>query len=278
MAETVAETRRLFGLDVAPLTLGDATRLADSAITERTRLLVGVLNAAKIVKLTQDRLLRESLLESDVLLADGQSVVWASHLLRQPLPERVAGIDLFEALLDLADRRHLRIYLLGARPDVLARLCDVIGHRWPGLVIAGSRDGYFTEDESDAVAADIVRAQPHMLFLGITTPKKEIFLARHRDDLGVPVLHGVGGSFDVFAGITSRAPLRWQHLGMEWAYRVRQEPRRLWRRYLTTNVAFLGLLARELAKPRPPYTRPAWDAGRVDHHEDTPWTRTSLER
>lgn len=273
--------RRLFGLPVAPLTLPQATALAEEAVATRRRLLFGVLNAAKVVKLTRDDLLRSSLLEADVLLADGQSVVWAGRLLRQPLPERVAGIDLFASLLDLADRDHRRVYLLGARPEVLARLEDVVARRWPGVVLAGSRDGYFTDEEAADVAADIRASGADMLFLGITTPKKEIFLGRHGDTLGVPVLHGVGGSFDVLAGVTKRAPLRWQRLGLEWAYRLRQEPRRLWRRYLATNTVFLLLLARELISPRPPYAAPTTpapaDAVRADHHEDLSWTRTSTD-
>jgi N-acetylglucosaminyldiphosphoundecaprenol N-acetyl-beta-D-mannosaminyltransferase len=252
----MSETRRLYGLDVAPVTLAETVHLAEEAVAHRTRLLVGVLNAAKVVKLSQDDVLRESLLEADVLLADGQSIVWASRLLRQPLPERVAGIDLFEALLGLADQRALRVYLLGARPEVLAEVRRAIWRRWPDVEIVGSRDGYFTEDESSAVAADIVRARPDLLFLGMTTPKKEIFLGRYGALLGVPVMHGVGGSFDVLAGVTRRAPRVWQRLGMEWAYRVLQEPRRLWRRYLTTNVAFLGMSAKELVHPRAAYPRP----------------------
>jgi N-acetylglucosaminyldiphosphoundecaprenol N-acetyl-beta-D-mannosaminyltransferase len=83
----------------------------------------------------------------------------------------------------------------------------------------------------------------------MTTPKKEIFLARYGDQLGVPVLHGVGGSFDVLAGVIKRAPVSWQRCGMEWAYRMLQEPRRLWKRYLVTNLAFLGLVVRELIRP-----------------------------
>jgi N-acetylglucosaminyldiphosphoundecaprenol N-acetyl-beta-D-mannosaminyltransferase len=119
-----------------------------------------------------------------------------------------------------------------------------------------------------------------MLFLGITTPKKEIFLGQYADLLGVPVLHGVGGSFDVFAGITRRAPASWQRLGLEWAYRLVQEPRRLWRRYLVTNTTFLLLLVRELVRPRRPYPRrphpiPAVPHPRGPHHEDMPWMHPS---
>jgi N-acetylglucosaminyldiphosphoundecaprenol N-acetyl-beta-D-mannosaminyltransferase len=251
------ELRRLFGLEVAPLTLEQSVGLAEYAIERRERLLVGVVNAAKIVKLRSDPLLRDSLLEADVVLADGQSVVWASRMLHEGLPERVAGIDLFEGLLALADRRGLRVFLLGAKPEVLAGVCDEIDRRWPGVVIAGARDGYFTDEEAPAVAAQIIHSEPDMVFLGMTTPKKEIFLATYGDRLGVPVLHGVGGSFDVLAGVTRRAPLLWQRSGMEWAYRVLQEPRRLWRRYLTTNVAFAGLVARELVHRSPTYARSA---------------------
>ncbi|MGZ4452062.1 MAG: WecB/TagA/CpsF family glycosyltransferase [Nocardioides sp.] len=247
---------RLYGLELAPLTLDEAVELADDAVVTRTRLLIGVLNAAKVVKLSQDRVLRDSLLEADVLLADGQSIVWASRLLRRPLPERVAGIDLFEALLGLADRHRLRVYLLGARPDVLSAVEETIHRRWPAAQVVGSRDGYFAEEESSDVAADIVRSRADLLFLGMTTPKKEVFLGTYGHLLGVPVMHGVGGSFDILAGITRRAPEAWQRAGMEWAYRVLQEPGRLWQRYLTTNAAFLGMSAAELVHRRIPYPRP----------------------
>lgn len=263
------ESRQLYGLGLAPLTLDEVVDRCHLTVLNRSRLLIGVVNAAKVVKLTHDRLLRDSLLDADLLLADGQSVVWASRLLRQPLPERVAGIDLFEALLALADTEGLRVYLLGARPDVLARVEEQIAERWPGVVLAGSRDGYFSDEDSSAVAADIVRSRADMLFLGMTTPKKEIFLSRYAPLLGVPVLHGVGGSFDVLAGVTRRAPQLWQRLGLEWAYRVLQEPRRLWRRYLTTNLAFIAMTAGELLRPRPAYPRPSLT-------QEITWTPRSL--
>lgn len=243
----------LFGLSIAAVTLDDALRLADDAITSRRRLLFGAVNAAKIVKLKADEVLRRSLLEADVLLADGQSVVWASRLLGRPLPERVAGIDLFESLLAQGAARGQSVYLFGAKPEVLERVCEVVGERWPGLRIAGSRHGYYAPEESEQIAADIAASGADMLFLGITTPYKEIFLGQHADALGVPVLHGVGGSFDVMAGVVKRAPARWQRWGMEWLYRVVQEPRRLWRRYLVTNTLFLFLLVVERIRRRPAY-------------------------
>jgi N-acetylglucosaminyldiphosphoundecaprenol N-acetyl-beta-D-mannosaminyltransferase len=211
--------------------------------------LIGVVNAAKIVKLRHDAELRNAILDCDMLLADGQSVVWAGRMLGHRLPERIAGIDLFEELLGLAHRQQRSIYLLGAKPEILAALERQIERRWPNARIVGSRNGYFTDEEAPAIADSIRDARPDMLFLGMPSPKKEIFLRRFHTHLQVPVLHGVGGSFDVLAGLTRRAPRLWQRLGLEWAYRLAQEPGRLWKRYLTTNTAFITLTLREAFRP-----------------------------
>jgi N-acetylglucosaminyldiphosphoundecaprenol N-acetyl-beta-D-mannosaminyltransferase len=253
MTETTRPRQVLFGLSVDAVTLPEAVAVADRSVKSRARLLVGVVNAAKIVKLKTDPILRESLLEADLLLADGQAVVWASQLLGRPLPERVTGIDLFEALLDLADRDGLSVYLLGARAEVLGRVRDIIAVRWPRVRVAGSQHGYFPSEETGAVAERIAASHADMLFIAMGTPTKEIFLGTYGDRLAVPVLHGVGGSFDVLAGVTRRAPERWQRWGLEWAYRLVQEPRRLWRRYLVTNTAFLVLLVGERLRRRPEY-------------------------
>lgn len=243
-----APRRDLFGLSFDAVTLAEAVQQCREALTVRSPMLVGVVNAAKAVNLRTDSVLRDSLLECDLLVADGQSVVWASRVLGKPLPERVAGIDLFEALLQVAADDGRSVYLLGAQPDVLETLVDTIARRWPTLRIAGHRDGYYASEDSAQVAADIREAAPDMLFLGITSPKKEIFLGTYGATLGVPVMHGVGGSFDIMAGLTKRAPKAWQGAGMEWAYRLIQEPGRMWRRYLRTNSAFVLLVAQDVVR------------------------------
>lgn len=253
----LAPRRQLFGLCIDAMTAGQVLDLVRSSLTSRERLLIGVVNAAKVIKIGSDERLRDSLLECDVILADGQSVVWASRLLGQPLPERVAGIDLFEMMLALAAADNRSVYFLGATAEVLEAMTARVVERWPGLRVAGRRDGYFEESESAGIAADIASSGADMLFLGMTSPKKEIFLGTYGPSLGVPILHGVGGSFDILAGITKRAPLRWQRCGMEWAYRVLQEPGRLWKRYLTTNAAFLLLLLHERFIRRPLFVRSA---------------------
>ena len=243
----------ILGMPIDAMTMDDVLDRCRASLATRERTLVGVVNAAKMVRLRDDAHLRDSLLDCDVLLADGQSVVWASRLLRRAVPERVAGVDLFERLLELAARDGRSVYLLGARADVLATLQQRLGERFPALKIVCARDGYFTDAEASTVAADIADSGADMLFLGMTSPKKEIFLGDYGETLGVPVLHGVGGSFDILAGVTKRAPLLWQRLGVEWLYRVLQEPRRLWRRYFTTNVTFIVLVLRELVRRQPPY-------------------------
>lgn len=247
---------QIFGISVDALTMEEVLQMLHHSLISRTATTVGVVNAAKIVNLRSDTVLRESLLKCDVILADGQSVVWASKILGRPLPERIAGIDLFEQLLEMADRDRLSVYLLGAAPEVLERLCEEIAKRWPSINIVGSRDGYFPPDAAADVAAEIAASNADMLFLGMTSPKKENFLSAYGEQLVVPVRHGVGGSFDIFAGVTRRAPLPWQRFGLEWAYRVLQEPRRLWKRYLVTNTAFLALVARERLRPSLPFLRP----------------------
>jgi N-acetylglucosaminyldiphosphoundecaprenol N-acetyl-beta-D-mannosaminyltransferase len=209
------------------------------------------INAAKLVAMQEDPALRDSIAGSEIVNADGQSVVWASRLLADPLPCRVAGIDLMHELLDVAARRGDRVFLLGARADVLERAVANLTDRHPGLVIAGTQDGYFSEAAVDDVCASIRAAQADMLFVAMSSPRKELFLAAHGPALGVPFVMGVGGAIDVAAGVTRRAPAGFQRLGLEWLYRLLQEPRRMWRRYLPTNARFIRLVAHEtLARRR----------------------------
>jgi N-acetylglucosaminyldiphosphoundecaprenol N-acetyl-beta-D-mannosaminyltransferase len=238
----------LFGIPVAAVTMDVALAQVDGAVRTRQPLHIGVVNAAKIVNMRRDQALRRDVLLSDVILADGASVVWASRLLGRAVPERVAGIDLMLGILDRASRRGYRVFWLGATPEVLERATARARADFPGLRLAGSHHGYFTAAEEQVVAEKIAASEADVLFVAMTSPRKEQFLARWSPHLRVPVCHGVGGSFDVLAGKVRRAPLLWQRYGLEWLYRVRQEPRRLWRRYLITNTVFCWMLLVELAR------------------------------
>ena len=245
----MTEIRQVLGYSMTAATMAEVVGLCWRSIDDGERLQIGVLNAAKIVNAERDDALQAAIRACDIIVADGQSVVWASRLLGQPLPERVTGIDLFLELLALADRKHLAVFLLGGTAAVNGRVVDVVGSQFPGARIAGHRDGYFTDD--DAVAREIAGSAPDMLFVAMGSPRKEIFLQRHQALMQVPLTHGVGGSFDILAGVTKRAPARWQSLGMEWAYRLLQEPGRMWKRYLRTNVLFGVMVGRALGAQHP---------------------------
>jgi N-acetylglucosaminyldiphosphoundecaprenol N-acetyl-beta-D-mannosaminyltransferase len=241
-------TRHLFGIPIHAVTMEEALERIDNVITSRGRLQIGVVNAAKIVNMHRDKALQEDVLSSDLILADGMSIVWASRLLGQPLPERVAGIDLMLRMLERGNQRGYRVYCLGATDEMLRKTTERIAADYPHVMIAGRRNGYFTVEEEQAIADEIKAARPDILFVAMTSPKKEQFLARWSEYLAIPVCHGVGGSFDVVAGKVQRAPARWQALGLEWLYRVKQEPGRLWKRYLVTNILFCGMVCSEFLK------------------------------
>lgn len=244
------ESIRLFDIPVARATLGQAVRLVEDHIIFRKRLDIGVINAAKVVNMQTDGELRRSVLSSDIIFADGQSLVWASRMLGSPLPERVAGIDLMYALLERGNQVGYRVYCLGAEQWVNQRVAELILDRYPGVQLVGHRNGYFSEEEAAEVADEVRASRADILFVAMTSPRKENFMARWGDRMDVTVTHGVGGSFDVFAGKVKRAPVLMQKMGLEWLYRVLEEPGRLWRRYLTSNVAFLRMLARAMPPER----------------------------
>jgi N-acetylglucosaminyldiphosphoundecaprenol N-acetyl-beta-D-mannosaminyltransferase len=203
-------------------------------------------NASHLCMARSDSALNNACRAGDMVVADGMSVVWALRALGTPVPERVAGVDLMSGLLEAGGRESLRVYFLGARPEVVARLVADCREKHPGLVVAGYRDGYFGVDQHERIAREIAASQPHMLFIGMPSPFKEIWAERYRHVLQVPLIIGVGGSFDVLTGYIRRAPRAFQVLGMEWAWRLLMEPRKLWKRYLTTNSQFIWLTAREV--------------------------------
>jgi N-acetylglucosaminyldiphosphoundecaprenol N-acetyl-beta-D-mannosaminyltransferase len=235
----------LFGLPIDAITMAQAVDRCVEAVEREQYFTVGVVNAAKITAMKKNTALRSAVTDCDMILADGQSVVWASRILQSTLPERVTGIDLFLELLAVASRRSYRVYFLGARQEVLERMLAEVRSRYPDISIAGFRNGYFYPGEEESVAAGIRDAKADLLFIAMSSPRKELFLRNWGEKTGVCVVHGVGGSFDIIAGTTRRAPIWYQRHGLEWLYRARQEPIRLGRRYLTSNLAFIRLVALE---------------------------------
>lgn len=244
------ERVEVLGCAVDVVTMPQAVERAEQAIRTRETCQHVAINAAKLVKYQHDETLRAALDGCELATADGQSVVWASRLLGRPLPERVAGIDLMEALLAAAASNGYRVFLLGARPAVVDRARRDMTARFPDLVVVGAHHGYFGENEEDGIVALVVAAAPDILFVALETPAKELFLARHRKRLGIPFVMGVGGAFDVLAGERKRAPRVFQRFGFEWLFRLLQDPRRLARRYLVGNATFMWLVLVELVRTR----------------------------
>ena len=265
--EAVWRRSRAAGAPAAVLTSGDRSELLGLEF-ERERMaavvarclawitqprrshIVVTANASHLCMMRRDALLRAACQTADMAVADGMSVVWALRALGRPVPERVAGIDLMTSLLAAGSTERLRVYLLGARQEVLDVLVRECGRRYPGVVIAGARNGYFTADDHAAVVEEIRASKPDMLFVGMPSPFKDVFCQRHRDRLDVPVIVGVGGSFDVVAGFVKRAPTAMQVMGLEWAWRLMKEPGKLWKRYFTTNTEFIWLVLREIRRSR----------------------------
>jgi len=241
----------LLGLSFDTVTMETAVaRCLELCQAPRATHMVITVNASHLCMMRRDADLALACRAGHLTVPDGMSVVWALRASGQPAPERVAGVDLMARLLAAASEHRLRIYLLGAKRNVVTSLVERIQAQHPGLVVAGFRDGYFGPDDQLGIVEEIRASGAHMLFVGMPSPFKETWCARHRERLKVPIILGVGGSFDVLAGFIKRAP-RWaQSLGLEWLWRLLMEPRKLWRRYLTTNSEFIWLAGREIIARR----------------------------
>jgi len=208
-------------------------------------------NAQHIVLLESDAALRKAYAHAELVVADGASLLLASRLLRERLPERIAGVDLFERLCAKAANLGLRVFLLGGRPGSAQLAAANLKRQFPHLKVVGTccpAAGFERDQRQLQALGDAIRAaRPDLLFVAWGAPRQESWMHRHGRSLGVPVLIGIGGSFEIVGGLLPRAPRLLQRLGCEWLYRLLLEPRRLWRRYLVGNCRFLGIILRQAA-------------------------------
>ena len=198
-----------------------------------------VINALKVNLMNEDPELQKIVNSCPLINADGASIVWAAKKLGIPLKERVAGIDLFQNLVKVAAEKGYKIFLFGAKEEVVQKVRQIFQEQYPPLKIVGVRNGYFTEAEESQIVSQMASSGADMMFVAFSSPKKEYWVNKYIDELNIPFVMGVGGSFDVVAGVTKRAPRWMQKCGMEWFYRFIQEPRRLWNRYIVGNWKFV---------------------------------------
>ena len=203
-------------------------------------------NADKLRKASKDPELRRVINECALINVDGVPVVWASRLLGKPLKERVAGIDLFEFLVKRAAEKGWRVFFLGAQEEIVQAVKALYEKRFPRLQVAGYRNGYWRPEEEASVVRLIADSRPDLLFVAISSPKKEQFLGRYQAEMRVPFAMGVGGSFDIAVGKVKRAPMWMRQCGLEWFFRFLQEPRRMFKRYFIDGTYFFWLLLKEL--------------------------------
>ena len=238
----------IMGCAVDNLTMKETLNCIESFINSGRPHQHVVVNVDKIVKASQDKSLRNIINNCDLINVDGMPVVWASKILGNSLKERVTGIDLFYELIATSEAKGWSVYFLGAREEVVYKVVEILKNKHPDLKIAGFRNGYWAEADESDIVKNIREAQPQLLFVAISSPKKEQFLSKYQEEMAIPFTMGVGGTFDVVVGKATRAPYWMQKIGLEWLYRFLQEPRRMFKRYFIDDMYFFWLLAKELGK------------------------------
>ncbi|MDQ6914377.1 MAG: WecB/TagA/CpsF family glycosyltransferase [Actinomycetota bacterium] len=244
----------LLGIPLALIDYEQTMDWVDAMVAERRRGYVCVAAVHTVMVCQEDRDLREAVLSSSLTVPDGQPLVWAMNMLGHELSSRVYGPELMARYCERAARAGTRMFLYGGRNQgALVQLALNLRQRFPGIRIVGGYAPPFRdlrEEERATVAEEINRSRADVVWVGIGVPKQEKWMAQMRDSLDAPVLIGVGAAFDFHAGLVPQAPNSLQSVGLEWAYRLAHEPRRLWRRYARYNPRFVTSFLRQYARHR----------------------------
>ena len=216
----------ILGVPVDVITMGEAVARIDGFIEKRTPVLVATANAEMLMRATHDGALRRILQGAAMVTPDGAGTVWAAHHLGYAMPERVAGYDMVQELMREAPAKRRRIFFFGSAPGVADKAKKKAEQLYPGIEIVGTRNGFFTAADEPAIIEEIKAAHPDILLAALGVPKQEKWLAKHLGELGVPVAIGVGGTFDVMAGVMKRAPRWMQRAKLEWLFRGMIQPKR----------------------------------------------------
>jgi N-acetylglucosaminyldiphosphoundecaprenol N-acetyl-beta-D-mannosaminyltransferase len=234
---------RLLGVRITPVGMEEALGCVRRFIAEGSPHMIVTSDATGVIRAQEDPELREIMDRADLVTADGQGVVLAARLLNVPIRERVSGVDMVQRLCEVATDTGRSVFLLGGAEGVADAAAEKLQAAVSGLQVAGTQNGYFTPEEEPAIIERIREAQPAVLFVAFGIPRQEKWIRAHMQELGVPVCIGVGGSFDVISGRLKRAPVWMRRCGLEWLYRVMQEPWRLPRLKSLPKMAWLALAA-----------------------------------
>ncbi|WP_075428450.1 WecB/TagA/CpsF family glycosyltransferase [Selenomonas sp. GACV-9] len=206
--------------------MAQAVSQVQDYMDEKKNVLIATANAEMIMRATHDQELRDILNDAALVVPDGAGTVWAAHHLGYEMPERVAGFDLAQELMRIAPSKKQRIFFFGSAPGVAEKAKAKAEELYPGIEIVGVRNGYFSAQDEPEIIAEIKAAKPDLLLAALGVPKQEKWLYQHKEELGVPVSIGVGGTLDVMAGVMKRAPLWMQKAKLEWLFRGALQPKR----------------------------------------------------
>jgi len=235
----------VLGIALDLVTMSEAVAVLENFIAERQPRMVATANAEMVMLAQNDEVLAKILNQADLIVPDGAGVVWAARHQGQPVRERVAGYDLAQTMLSRSAEHGYRVFFFGGAPGIAERAEIVAGEWYPGISIVGTHSGFFTASEEPEIVAAIRNSKPDILLVALGVPKQEKWLAAHMTELQVPVAIGVGGSFDVMAGVAQRAPLWMQRAGLEWLFRLLRQPSRLVRMLALPHFVIRVLTAKK---------------------------------
>jgi len=243
---TVEKRIAVLNVMIDAVTMDQAVARLEKYIAKSDRChMVATANAEMVMMAAEDPELHKALLHSDLVVADGAGVVWAARHFGSPVPERVAGFDLAQKLLERSARNNYRVYFFGGAPGVAEQAKIAAEKHYPGVNIVGIRDGFFSEADEEAILSEITNCEPDILLVALGVPKQEKWLSKHLSGLHMPVAIGVGGTFDVMAGIMKRAPLWMQTANLEWLFRLLMQPQRFFRMLALPKFVFRVLLYKQ---------------------------------
>lgn len=225
--DTAVPTVSVFGIPVCKWGMRDTVDYLSQVVASGTPHQIITANPIMIMAALENPEYKRMMQAAELIVPDGSGVVWAAQKGGDPVAERVAGIDLMHELLLQGVKEQWRVYLLGSTPEVIEETAGRLSRQYPGLIIAGYRDGFFGPEQDEEVVQAIKEAAPHLLFVARGADTQEPWIAKYKQSLSVPIMMGVGGSFDVISGKTKRAPLVFQKLRLEWLYRLLRQPSRL---------------------------------------------------
>lgn len=243
---TLRSTLRILGVKVTDLTIADALARMTEMLEGDTTSVLFYVNAHTLNCAADDPSFRDVLNTADAVFGDGTGVRWGAKLRGTRIKANLNGTDLTPALFDATAGRGFRYFLLGSHPHVVERAAARCRARFAGWELAGYHHGYVLDEPIEPVLEMIARAEPHLLLVGMGNPLQERWIHDHRDRLGVPLVAGIGGLIDRWAGDLERAPMWMRRAGIEWVHTLTQQPKKA-RRYLIGNPLYLARVARELA-------------------------------